>query len=246
MSYRFQNRVAVVTGGAKGIGLAIAQAFHEAGANVVILDLDEGTSNAAFIRCDVSDADAVKQAFDQIQQRFTTIHYLINNAAIQHYGNVTDTDIDEWDRVLNINLKSAFLCAKHAIPLMKKGVVINMSSTAAFQTQKNTAPYSTAKTALLGLTRSIAIDYAPDIRCVAVCPGTIDTPMLHNALQQSKNPQKVLQECKDMHLAQRIGQPDEVANLVLYLCSDQADFITGQYYRIDGGQGISIPGSREI
>ena len=89
------------------------------------------------------------------------------------------------------------------------------------------------------------MDYAPNIRCVAVCPGTIDTPMLQWALQQSKNPQKVLRECEQMYLLNRIGKSAEVADLVLYLCSDQASFITGQYYRIDGGQGITIAGSQQ-
>ena len=104
---------------------------------------------------------------------------------------------------------------------------------------------ATAKSAILGLTRSIAVDYAPQIRCVAVCPGTIDTPMLRDAIALSPDPDEVMQECVDMSLLKRIGKPEEVAALIVFLCSDQAAFITGQAIRMDGGLGISIPGSKK-
>jgi NAD(P)-dependent dehydrogenase (short-subunit alcohol dehydrogenase family) len=107
------------------------------------------------------------------------------------------------------------------------------------------AAYTAAKSAILGLTRSIAIDYAPQIRCVAVCPGTIDTPMLRDAINLSPDPGEVMQECVDMHLAGRIGKPEEVAELVLFLSSEKASFITGQAIRIDGGLGVSIGGSKK-
>jgi NAD(P)-dependent dehydrogenase (short-subunit alcohol dehydrogenase family) len=160
---------------------------------------------------------------------------------------VTETTEEEWDLVMNINLKSAFLCAKHVIPQMQKsksGVVINISSVQAFLTQPNVAPYSTSKTAMLGLTRSIAIDYGPDIRCVAVCPGTIDTPMLRESFALSPDPSEVYQECVDMHVVKRIGNADEVGELVAFLASDKATFFTGQAIRLDGGLGITIQGSK--
>ena len=106
------------------------------------------------------------------------------------------------------------------------------------------AAYTTAKTAILGLTRSIAVDYSPHIRCVAVCPGTIDTPMLRDSIALSPDPDAVMQECVDMHLAKRIGTAAEVAELVMFLCDDKAGFITGQAIRIDGGLGITIQGSK--
>ena len=114
-----------------------------------------------------------------------------------------------------------------------------------FISQKNVAPYTTSKTAMLGLTRSIAVDYSPEIRSVAVCPGSIDTPMLKNAIQESQNPKEVLKECNDMHLVKRIGSSGEVASLISYLASDNASFITGQSIRIDGGLGITIAGSKK-
>ena len=125
-----------------------------------------------------------------------------------------------------------------------KGVVINVSSVQAFITQNNVAPYTTSKTAMLGLTRSIAVDYAPNIRSVAVCPGTVDTPMLRDALQLSPDPEAVYQECVDMHLAKRICSPEEVAELIVFLASDKAPFITGQAIRIDGGLGLMVAGSK--
>ena len=124
------------------------------------------------------------------------------------------------------------------------GCVINIASVQAFISQKNVAPYTTSKTALLGLTRSIAVDYAPTVRSVAVCPGTVDTPMFRDALQLSPNPDEVIQECVDMHLTRRIGRSKEVAELIAFLASDKAGFITGQAIRIDGGLGVSIPGSK--
>ena len=148
---------------------------------------------------------------------------------------------------MDVNLKSAFLASKFVIPSMQKigkGVIINVSSVQAFISQSQVAAYTTSKTALLGLTRSIAVDYAPGIRCVAVCPGTINTPMLQTAINESPDPAEVMRECEEMHLARRIGTPTEVAEFIAYLASDKAGFITGQAFRIDGGLGVSIGGSK--
>jgi NAD(P)-dependent dehydrogenase (short-subunit alcohol dehydrogenase family) len=148
---------------------------------------------------------------------------------------------------MNVNVKGLFLAAKHAIPWMQRkgrGVVVNVASVQAFVSQKNVAAYTTAKSAILGLTRSIAVDYSPDIRSVAVCPGTIDTPMLRESFALSPDPEEVMRECAEMHPAGRIGTPEEVAALILFLAGDKASFITGQAFRIDGGLGITIGGSK--
>ncbi|MCB0565469.1 MAG: glucose 1-dehydrogenase [Phaeodactylibacter sp.] len=246
---------AVVTGGAKGIGGACSKTLHREGANVVILDIDpqggqlaeELGRGALYLHCDVSKETEVREAMDKAIQAFGGLDILVNNAGIQRYSTVTETTEEEWDLVMNVNLKSAFLCAKHAIPSMQgkgAGIVINVSSVQAFITQNNVAPYTTSKTALLGLTRSIAVDYAPKIRSVAVCPGTVDTPMLRDSLALSPDPEAVFQECVDMHLAQRVGSPEEVAELIAFLASDKAPFITGQAIRIDGGLGLRVAGSK--
>jgi NAD(P)-dependent dehydrogenase (short-subunit alcohol dehydrogenase family) len=253
----FAGRVAVVTGAAKGIGRAVARAFAREAASVALLDLDDAGAlvadsigpQSAFYRCDVSRGSDVQAAFEQIERRFGGVDILVNNAGVQHYGSITETTEEEWDRVLAINLKSAFLCSRQAIPSMLrrgKGVVVNLSSVQAFVSQNRVASYSTSKTALLGLTRSIAVDYAPQVRCVAVCPGTVDTPMLHNAIQESPNPGEVYDECVQMHPLKRVASPEEVADLILFLCSDKAGFITGQPIRIDGGLGLSIGGSKRV
>ncbi len=252
----FSNKTVVVTGAAKGIGAACSRTFHRENARVVILDLDtkgrrladELGDRAMFIACDVSKEAQVAEAMKTIVETFGSIDVLVNNAGIQRYSTVTETSEEEWDLVMNVNLKSAFLCSKHAIPHMlerKSGVVLNVSSVQAFITQKTVAPYTTSKTALLGLTRSIAVDYAPFIRCMAVCPGTIDTPMLRDAIQLSPNPEAVYQECVDMHLVKRIGTAEEVGELCAYLAGDKAGFFTGQAIRIDGGLGITIEGSKK-
>ncbi|MBI1226627.1 MAG: glucose 1-dehydrogenase [Bacteroidetes bacterium] len=252
----FTNKTAIITGGAKGIGGACSRVFHRENANVVLLDTDpigqalaeELGERALFIRCDVSKEFEVKAAMEKAVSTFGGIDILVNNAGIQRYSTVTETSEEEWDLVMNVNLKSAFLCAKHAIPFMQKrgsGVVINVASVQAFISQQNVAPYTTSKTALLGLTRSIAVDYAPQIRCMAVCPGTIDTPMLRDAFALSPDPAAVYQECVDMHLVKRIGLPEEVGELCAYLASDKAAFFTGQAIRIDGGLGITIAGSKK-
>jgi NAD(P)-dependent dehydrogenase (short-subunit alcohol dehydrogenase family) len=248
----YHNKTVVITGGAKGIGEATATLFFEAGANVVVLDVSQDSSNIndarwLFLMCDVSNEAQVNAAFEKITAQFASIDFLVNNAGIQRYGTVTETPTEEWDLVMNVNLKSYFLCSKYALPFMQqkqKGVIINVASVQAFLSQQKVAAYTTAKTAILGLTRSIAVDYAPHIRCVAVCPGTIDTPMLRDSFALSPNPDEVMQECIDMHLTKRIGTPTEVAELIMYLCDDKASFITGQAIRIDGGLGITIAGSK--
>lgn len=248
----YQDKTVVITGGAKGIGAVTAKTFFDAGANVAVLDVAADTSNIndkrwLFLHCNVADETQVRSAFQNIIDQFNSIDFLVNNAGIQRYGTVTETTTDEWDLVMNINLKSFFLCSKYALPFMQKestAAIINVASVQAFLSQQNVAAYTTAKSAILGLTRSIAVDYAPKIRCVAVCPGTIDTPMLRDSIALSPDPDEVMQECIDMHLAKRIGTPEEVAGLIFYLCDDKAAFITGQAIRIDGGLGITIQGSK--
>lgn len=248
----FTNKHIVVTGGAKGIGEACVDVTHQEGGKVSVFDIDDSLqkeyrANVAFYKTDVSKEVQVQNSISKAIAKFGDIDVLINNAGIVRYATVTEATEEEWDLILNVNLKSSFLCSKHAIPSMLKkgkGVVVNVSSVQAFISQQKVAAYTTSKTALLGLTRSIAVDYSPHIRCVAVCPGTVDTPMLHEAIKASPNPGEVYQECIDMHLVKKLATPHEVAEFISYLASDKASFITGQAYRIDGGLGIFLAGSK--
>jgi NAD(P)-dependent dehydrogenase (short-subunit alcohol dehydrogenase family) len=248
---RYENKVAVVTGGSKGIGGATSEAFLAEGAKVAVLDVEPpafkgGGDRLLFIKTDVSKSDQVNAAFDKTFSTFGGVDVLVNNAGIQRYGTIVDASEEEWDQVIGVNLRSYYLCARRAIPSMLQrgqGVVVNVASVQAFVSQAKAAAYVTSKCGVLGLTRAIAIDFAPQVRCVAVCPGTTDTPMLHWAVNQSADPAAVLEECNNMHPVGRIAKPDEIAELILYLASDKAGFITGQPFRIDGGLGIQIGGS---
>ena len=246
----------VITGGAKGIGESAVRIFVREDYHVTILDIDEKAGSelakslrgdVVFIKCDMANEEMITRSFSDAIDQFGEISVLVNNVGINAYGTVTTTSSEDWDRIMNINLKSYFLCSKEAIPSMQKigkGVIINVSSVQAFISQSSVAAYTTGKTALLGLTRSIAVDYSPNIRCMAICPGTIDTPMLHAAIQESPDPQAVLEECNEMHLTKRIGTAGEVAELIAFAASDKAGFMTGQALRIDGGLGLSVGGSK--
>lgn len=202
----FENKTIVVTGGAKGIGQACVELFHSRGANVVILDIDlvgdqlamQLKERAIFIRTDIAKEQDIINAVSEIEKQFGEIEVLVNNAAIQFFSSVTDSTADEWDRTMAVNLRGGFLCAKYMIPSMLKngkGVVINMSSVQAFVTQHNVASYACSKAAQISLTRSIAIDYAPTVRCVAVCPGSVETPLLKDLMSQSEDPAALFAEC---------------------------------------------------
>ncbi|WKN32663.1 glucose 1-dehydrogenase [Porifericola rhodea] len=252
-----QGRTAIITGASKGIGAATVEVFVREGAKVIMLDTDaehgkqvagKFAGHAVFYDCDVSKEKQVKEAIAQGVAQFGKPSYLVNNAGIQRYAPVTETSEEEWDLLMNVNVKSAFFCAKYAIPHMQqmgKGVVVNVSSVQAMLSQGNVCAYVTSKTAMIGLTRSIAVDYGPQVRCVAVCPGTVDTPLVRWGFEQSPDPEIPYQECVNMHLTKRIAQPVEVGEFISYLCSDKAAFMTGQAYRIDGGLGVMIPGSKQ-
>jgi NAD(P)-dependent dehydrogenase (short-subunit alcohol dehydrogenase family) len=249
----FKGKHVMITGAAKGIGRGAAEVFLRDGANVSGFDLDQQAMDElqhdrlTMYYCDVSDGNAIQKTLAKAVEAFGPVDILVNNAGINPYGTVTETSEELWDKVMNTNLKSAFLMSKAVIPGMVEsgnGVIVNVSSVQAFITQDQVAAYTTSKTAMLGLTRSIAVDYAPNIRCVAVCPGTIDTPMFRKGIGESPDPQAVLQECIDMHLVKKIGNPSDVGEFIAYLASEKASFMTGQAFRIDGGLGIAIGGSK--
>jgi NAD(P)-dependent dehydrogenase (short-subunit alcohol dehydrogenase family) len=243
------NKVAVVTGGAQGIGAACVEALAVAGSRVAILDINSQTGNeladrlgraVMFFQCDVGRSSEVDGAFTAIRQQFGEPTLLLNNAAIAKYAPFMEVTEEIWDETLRVNLKGAFLCARAAIPGMLRnggGAIVNMASVQAFVSEYGISAYAASKSGLLGLTRTISIDCAPLIRCNAVCPGCIDSPMLQISVQGKK---EEMEARENMHLLQRLGKPEEVAELVLFLLSNRSAFITGQAYRLDGGMGTWI------
>ncbi len=242
------GKVAVVTGGTTGIGLATVKILEKEKFQVVVIGLtpfeEQEETKAAFFQCDLRNTAEIEYIFQAIEKKYGTIHCLINNAGVLSYGSAVTLSEEQWDMVMDVNVKAPFLCAKYAIPLMPDGgIVINVASVQSFVAQPNVAAYATSKSALLGLTRSIAIDFSPHIRCVTVCPGTIDTPMLHKALTEASDPDAMMTELNESHLTGRIGRPQEVGELIVFLCGDKCRFINGQEIRVDGGLGVNIGGS---
>lgn len=260
----FANKIVIVTGGATGIGRAASIAFAREGAAVTIADVDEKNGSevakeitnksksgrAIFIKTDVSKSEDARCIASETVRSFGGIDILFNNAGIQHYGNVVETSEEDWDKVLAVNLKSVYLCSKYCVPEMLKrgkGAIVNTASVQGLASQRRVAPYVASKGAIIALTRNMALDFAEkNIRVNCICPGSIDTPMLRTAAKifAPDNPEGAVQEWGNMHPLGRVGKPEEVAELVLFLSSDRASFITGASYLIDGGLLTPIGGYR--
>jgi meso-butanediol dehydrogenase / (S,S)-butanediol dehydrogenase / diacetyl reductase len=257
MNLDFTGKVAIVTGGAMGIGEATSRKLAGLGASVAILDSDRdaGSKSAAaiatnghiceFFPCNVSVGVEVAQAVAAVVKKYGAVDILVSNAGIQLYGDVVTTSEEEWDRLMGINLKGCFLVAKYAVPHMIEsgGAIVIVGSVQSMTAVSNSIAYVTSKHGLLGLTRSMSLDYAHrGIRVNCVCPGTIDTPMLRWAAGLSEDPKKVIQTCSHMHPLGRIGSPEEVADAIAYLASPMASFITGAALLVDGGMLVPAGG----
>ena len=240
------KRVVVITGVAGGIGRATAITFADEGWHVVGVDLDrQGTLPAVhhFVQADVADIEASARVFQEVEDEEGRIDALVNNAAIQICKSLVDTTPDEWDAVMGANLRSVYLAARNAYPLLRgrKSAIVNVSSVHALATSANIAAYAASKGALLALTRALAIELAPDdIRVNAVLPGAVDTPMLHASLTRGQvsgeNQDELLQELARRHVLGRVGKPEEIAQAILFLADPQrSSFMTGQALVVDGG-----------
>jgi NAD(P)-dependent dehydrogenase (short-subunit alcohol dehydrogenase family) len=245
------GKAAVITGAASGIGLGTAKRLAQAAASIALLDIDESAGEKAvqeigkiggkalFYRCDVTSNSDCKKTTENVIQEFGRIDILFNNAGIIIRKNIVDLTEEEWDEVLNVNLKAIYLLSHHVIPYMIKkgrGSIINTSSGWGLKGGPNAAAYCASKGGVVNLTRAMAIDHGKDnIRVNCVCPGDVDTPLLlREAAQLGKSEAKFLEEAADRPL-RRIGVPEDIANAVLYFASDMARWVTGSVLVVDGG-----------
>jgi NAD(P)-dependent dehydrogenase (short-subunit alcohol dehydrogenase family) len=248
---KLKDKVAVITGGTKGIGAAIGHVFASEGAQVALIGRDgvlgektcqsirsEG-GDCRFYVADVSKADQVEKVATQILKEYPKVDILVNNAGIWRPGRITDLDEETWDSVLNTNLKGMFLVSRHFLPGMmerKWGVVINMSSVAGLVGAPEASSYAASKGGIVNLSRSMALDYAPfNVRVNCLCPGMTETAQGHSVVAHYKPKGNQTEEKRNWQPLRRVCMPDDVAKAALYLASDDAEFMTGSMFVLDGG-----------
>ncbi len=243
--FRLDGRRALVTGGASGIGEHTVRALSGAGASVIVADRNlEGAKALAgalgeavsAVRIDVTDPASVKEVFEGLDR----LDILVNNAGVAHVGNIQETELEDWRRVFEVNVDGVFLVTKHALSLLlasEHGSIVNISSVAGLVGVGRRFAYCASKGAVVALTRQLAGDYAKRLRVNCICPGTVHTPFVEGYLEKFHKHEK--DEVRDqLHARQpigRMGYPEEIAHLVLYLCSDEAEYVQGSVITIDGG-----------
>ena len=244
---RLEGKVSIITGAARGIGKATALLFAREGSNVVIADVLEKDGKetedeinkgfegvrALFVKTDVSREDDIRRMVERTVEEFGGIDILVNNAGIQPLGTIEETSVETWDKVMDINLKAMFLCCKYAVPHMikrGKGAIVNVSSINGLMGGKRMVAYAASKAGVIGLTKSLAFDLAPyNIRVNAVAPRTIDTAMY----RAYRTPEGIKERIKTIPLG-RLGRPEEVASVILFLASDEASYVIGDVVVIGG------------
>jgi len=241
--FRLDGKKALVTGGASGIGEAIVRVFAAAGAAVTILDLDSGRAAAvardvpgsSSIACDVTSEEQVRNAFAQLDR----LDILVNNAGVGLVGSIEETSLDDFQRLMRINVEGPFLVTRAALPLLvaAHGSIVNIGSVAGLVGVKKRFAYCATKGAVVAMTRQLALDYPTQIRVNCICPGTVDTPFVEAYLEKyhKHEKEKVRAELNARQPIGRLGKPAEIAYLALYLASDEAAFTTGSVIAIDGG-----------
>jgi NAD(P)-dependent dehydrogenase (short-subunit alcohol dehydrogenase family) len=247
MENGFKNKVALVTGGSFGIGRATALAFARKGAKVVIADWIENeetmnlieniSGNAIFVKCDVSKSDDVKALIEKTIATFGGLDFAFNNAGIEGVSAQTqDCTEENWDKTITVNLKGIWLCMKYEIPEMLKkgkGAIVNCSSVAGIIGFQGFPAYVASKHGVIGLSKTAALEYAKlGIRVNVVCPGVIQTPMIDRLTGKKK---ETIEQFTDLEPLGRFGEPEEIANTTVWLCSDEASFVTGLAMPVDGG-----------
>lgn len=241
--FRLDGQTALITGGASGIGEATARVFSEAGAEVLIVDIDgpraESVSRSlpksrAF-RCDITDEQEVKALFTRIER----LNILVNCAGIGLVGSIEETDLADFQRLFRVNVDGTFLVTQAAVPLLKKvrGSVLNIGSVAGLVGVKRRFAYCATKGAVTAMTRQLAVEYPKELRANCIAPGTVDSPFVEGYLEKYHRHEKdrVREELNARQPLGRLGRPEEIAKLALYICSPAADFMNGSVVSIDGG-----------
>ncbi len=241
--FRLDGKVALITGGASGIGERAARAFSAAGAIIIIADLDPAKAEALAaqlpgsraIHCDITSEESVKHVFQQVPH----LDILINNAGIGLVGGVTETELSDFERVMRVNVTGMFLVTKYAVPLLisSHGSMVNIGSVAGLIGVRRRFGYCASKGAVVAMTRQLAVDYPTEFRVNCICPGTVDTPFVEGYLEKyhKHEKDKVRAELNQRQPIGRLGKPEEIANLALYLSTQEAAFINGSVITIDGG-----------
>jgi NAD(P)-dependent dehydrogenase (short-subunit alcohol dehydrogenase family) len=251
--FSLSGKSAVVTGAGSGIGQAIALALAKQGASVDVLEINDEAAGvtveqirsaggeAETTACDVADHSQVQDVFNKLGSDRGGLDCLVNNAGIAHVGNITDTSEEDFDRVMNVNLKGVFNCLKGGVKLMLEsggGSIVNIASTVATMAINDRLAYSTSKGGMLAMTYSVAKDHLHDnIRCNAILPGRIHTPFVDGFIAKNypDNQKEMFRKLSDYQPIGRMGKPEEIAAMAVFLCSDEASFITGAPFPVDGG-----------
>lgn len=238
---RLAGKRAVVTGGRQGIGRAIVEAFVSEGASVTACGRgrqpDDWTGSMRWFQADVSDPLAV----EDLAKAVGPIDILVNNAGVQVEKTVVDSTDADWDLVMGVNARGVFNCCRAFIPLMEQGSIINIGSISGNVADPSMALYNASKSFVHGLTRSIAVDHGPKIRCNAICPGWIETGMLEAGFELAENPAQAMSDALARHPVSRFGRPEDIAEMAVWLASDAAGFATGQLFTVDGGLTAASP-----
>ena len=236
---RLAGKRALVTGGRQGIGRGIVDAFTAEGAEVVTCGRGEAeVPGAAWVQADVSDAAQAARLIEAAGP----LDILVNNAGVQVEKTVAQSSDDDWDLVIGANCRGVFNCCRAAIPMMRGGgSIINIGSISGTVADPSMALYNASKAFVHGLTRSIAVDHGPKIRCNAICPGWIETGMLDAGFDLADDPAKARADALARHAMRRFGKPEDIAAMAVWLASDEAGFATGQLFTVDGGMTAASP-----
>lgn len=246
---KLKGKVIIITGAKSGIGLATAIRFASEGAKVVVADIKDAHqevseitwrgADALFVQVDVSNGSQVAALIEKTLAAFGRLDVLVNNAGIELAKKVTETTEAEWEHLMNVNLKGVFLCSKAAIPVMQRnggGVIVNVASELGLVGGSEIAAYSASKGGVVQLTKAMAIDHAGDgIRVNCVAPGPVLTPLLEAIIENSSNPEQERQNIVGKTLLKRLARPEEMANVIVFMASDESSYMTGSVVVVDGG-----------